>query len=474
MKGDFTRDTFHPVKHYSRVMMQQGRVTIDADPNEQTDILLHYLRTLARDLIGPYAGPVDDEGFQLGSDGKNRLTIGAGRYYVDGILVENDRDCLYDAQPYFTLPKDDPLLKDAVDQTGKMFWVYLDVWERHVTWIEDPSIRDAALNGVDTCTRSQVVWQIKSLPSPGTTIEDEGPVGATCRSPLDTLEPVGTGRLAARIDPGQKVEDLCVTPPDARYRGRENHLYRVEIHDDSASGTPTFKWSRENGSVVTPWLSTGGNDLRVTRARGFEAGNWVELSNETLDLQERPGLLVKLAKVEGDVLSVDPSTIPSGQTLALDPAAPHPKIRRWDQKRTDKLPLVGGAVEVKEGTDADPVWIDLENGIQIGFSGGGTYRTGDYWLIPARYAAGIEWSSTPDGAGHDVPDALPPHGVEHHYAPLGFIAWEGPNELKSWPCGCQFFPMSNCANVDRVAPLQLAAPAGARPSRAPKRRRGPR
>ena len=82
--------------------------------------------------------------------------------------------------------------------------MYLDARERHVTWIEDDSIRDAALNGADTCTRSQVVWQIKSLLSPGTTIDADGPVGATCRGPLDTLEPVGTGRLAARIDPGRR------------------------------------------------------------------------------------------------------------------------------------------------------------------------------------------------------------------------------------------------------------------------------
>ena len=31
MKGDFTRDTFDPAKHFSRVLMQQGRVTLDAD-----------------------------------------------------------------------------------------------------------------------------------------------------------------------------------------------------------------------------------------------------------------------------------------------------------------------------------------------------------------------------------------------------------------------------------------------------------
>ena len=38
MKGDFTRFSFDPAKHYSGVRMQQGRVQLDADWNEQQSI----------------------------------------------------------------------------------------------------------------------------------------------------------------------------------------------------------------------------------------------------------------------------------------------------------------------------------------------------------------------------------------------------------------------------------------------------
>src|SRR5258705_2200114 len=125
MKGDFTRDTFHRAKHFSRVLMQQGRVTLDADFNEQAAILLRYLRMLARDIIGPYAGPVEDTGFMLSyNKGDGRLEIGAGRYYVDGILVENEHQCSYDAQPNYPVPPDDRLLKR---RETNVFWVYLDV-----------------------------------------------------------------------------------------------------------------------------------------------------------------------------------------------------------------------------------------------------------------------------------------------------------------------------------------------------------
>ncbi len=33
MKADFSRNTFDPGKHYSRVLEQQGRVQVDADFN---------------------------------------------------------------------------------------------------------------------------------------------------------------------------------------------------------------------------------------------------------------------------------------------------------------------------------------------------------------------------------------------------------------------------------------------------------
>ena len=92
-KGDFTRDTFNPLdplKQFSRVLMQQGRVQLDADWNEQTDILLHYLRSLAADIIGPRGGP--DDGFEITHDPRSEqdFEIHKGNYYVDGILVENE------------------------------------------------------------------------------------------------------------------------------------------------------------------------------------------------------------------------------------------------------------------------------------------------------------------------------------------------------------------------------------------------
>lgn len=493
MKSDITRDTFDPRKHYSRVVAQQGRVTLDADGNEQTAILLHYLRAVVQDLIGPHAAPRSNAGFRLLVDENGELQIGAGRYYVDGILVENGGDCLYTDQPDYRLPDDDLLDRALREHPSETYWLYLDAWERHITWIEGDSIREKALGGPDTCTRAKVVWQVKALPIKvkdrprAATGEEaalsksewarlqrklrqttdagarqdierklgESPSGAAlvggtadvldlamldCDRPLADLESIGKARLAARVDPGHGPKNPCVTPPESKYRGAENQLYRVEIHRGGKSGVATFTWSRDNGSVVTPWLNTRGDDLDVGSARGFAAGNWIELSEDMGELQGRQGTLVRIAKVEGTTLSVDPDTI-SGP-IAWRPDLRYPKVRRWDQTQREDIVLVEGAVPVQEASAVKAVWIDLEDGVQIQFSPGGDYRTGDYWLIPARVATGdIEWEREVESDRTSPALFLPPHGIIHHYAPLGFVTWDD-DDLVVGGCRCEFDPIS--------------------------------
>jgi hypothetical protein len=65
MRGDFTRFTFDPKKRYSGVLMQQGRVQLDADWNEQQAIIGHRLATETEDLLGPSGAPEGSAGFQI-------------------------------------------------------------------------------------------------------------------------------------------------------------------------------------------------------------------------------------------------------------------------------------------------------------------------------------------------------------------------------------------------------------------------
>jgi hypothetical protein len=500
MKADITRDTFHAAKHFSRVISQQGRVTLDADSNEQTAILLHYLRTLASDLIGPFAAPIVNPGFKLTIDAGG-LHIGAGRYYVDGFLVENESSWSYSEQPFNPLPDDDALAKTITSKADASFWVYLDVWERHVSSLADATIREIALDGVDTCSRAQVIWQVRALDvaensfttkiqdqlkrlesrkatletqqnQPGIAPKKKARIAAQlakvnakidaveklklrigagpwtkedCAVPLSQLSRVSDALLGARLDPGLQIVDACITSPDSKYRGAENQLYRVEIHHGGVAGEATFKWSRDNGSVATEWLGTNGYDLQVASARGFDAGNWVELMDDVAELQGRPGLLAPLSKIQAGSLTVDKDRVANADVLKWNQDALNPLIRRWDHFATEDVKLTAdGSIPIVEtplGTPDDQAkWIELENGIQIQFAEGGEYRTGDYWLIPARVASGkIEWPP-PD---EDLTIQLPPRGILHHYAPLAFAIWaSGAGSLTA--CDCTFDPLSKC------------------------------
>jgi Family of unknown function (DUF6519) len=414
MKGDFSRWSFQPQRHYHGVLKQQGRVDLEADWNEQGAILNHRVESEALDVVGPSGAPQGNAGFLVQpAAGGASLIISAGRAYVDGILCENDQTNLdITAQP------DLPGFQRP--NTAGMYVAYLEVWERHITYLDDSEILETALGGPDTCTRAKTVWQVK--------LQQAGALGSgvTCATDVpsyDALIAPSTGALQAQAQP-TTTTDPCMVPATAGFRSLENQLYRVEIHNAGAgtavagSGTATFKWSRDNGSVVASWISppsgqtAGPNTLFVgsitqDNVLGFAAGQWVELSDDSRELNFNPGTLVQLTNVQGQVLTVDPATvIPSGGSLNLADYKLNPKVRRWDS---------AGATPATTGA-----WLNLENGVQVQFAGG-SYNIGDYWLIPARtLTAEIDW---PLESGNPISE--PPRGILRHYCKLAIVQFDG-------------------------------------------------
>lgn len=403
MKGDFTRSTFKPQKHYSSVRMQQGRVQIDADWNEQIEIQEHLDQTQARDVIGLCGVPKGSGGFAIGvsEDGAD-LTIAAGRIYVDGVLCENEQMVRFTQQP--DLPRTEPIKAPGT------YLVYLDVWQRHVTALEDDAIREVALGGPDTSTRTQTVWQVKLL-----RVGDPN-IAVNCATPFadwDRLVSGDRGRLSARAQPSAPSVNPCIIEPGAGYRRLENQLYRVEIHADSDSGQPTFKWSRDNGAIVKAWTAKSGDDLTISSpgrdtVLGFANGQWIELTDTTRELLGQPGTLVRLASAIGQTLTINPGTASGSVDFAQFTG--QPKVRRWDM--ADATGALAVTVPATNGG-----WIALEDGVEIKFDPTGPFVTGDYWLIPARTATGnVEWPFA---------EPQPPHGVEHHYCRLAILNFEG-------------------------------------------------
>jgi len=395
MKGDFTRNTFRPEKGYSSVRMQQGRVQVDADWNEQVDIQEHLRQIALRDIIGDCCIPDSEpDSFRVSANGDS-LNISPGRLYVNGVF------CQTEEEQTLPLPED-----------NGTYVVYLEVWEHHLTAIEDPEIREVALGGPDTATRTQTLCRARLAPADDDT---------TCTgdwSPQGNTDGLLTAFTAPEAD-----ATPCAVPASAGYTRLEPQLYRVEIHrsgDTAAGQLPTFKWSRDNGSILTEWLETNGDELIVAdlgpdNLLGFHDNRWIELGHDALDLDGTAGPLVEIIERNPDEsgrfrLRIDAhgQTVPDVQTVS------HPKIRRWDQDQ-DSNPASGDIDIVPNSA------IPLEGGIQVTFSDG-VYREGDYWFIPARTFVGdfigdIEWER--DAA--DQPLALPPHGVERHVCRLAVI-----------------------------------------------------
>ncbi len=398
MKGDFSRNTFDRRKHYTGVRLQQGRVQLDADWNEQADIVSYQRRTLATDIIGASGAPIQGGGFEITVDlASHTPRVSPGRYYVDGILCENEAPAPLplDQQPDLTLP---------LPTADGVYLAYLDVWQDGVTALDDPDLLELALGGPDTATRTRTVWQVKLQPLPA----NQAPPSAAGWQPDPRPRPT----LAAR----------------AAQAPLDNQLYRVEIHQagpvgsgDSPASAATFKWSRDNAaaaaSIENP-QNSGSTDARsivITaelgreQSGGFDPGQWVEVTDATRIANNQPGVLAKLKDVQGQILHVE------GWPNPDDPAPDLPNqpiLRRWDSD---------GAAKVTVPT-ANGGFLSLDGTVQVQFGGADpTFcRTGDYWLIPTRTAvAGVLW---PQAGTPPAPVAQLPLGIDHHYAILARLS----------------------------------------------------
>ncbi len=435
MKGDFTRSTFKPEKHYSSVRMQQGRVQLDADWNEQMDINSHRIEKEALDTIGPCGVPRDGGGFEIKIDtesGNENLIISRGSIYVDGILCENFRDIdvtLQEDLPDYTLPNGEGV-----------YLAYLDVWQRHITAVEDPQIREVALGGPDTATRIKTVWQAKLKKLDGYVTSPEEGRQIDCQA-LDSVWNTIKNKviekryvkLAAFTKQETPTKKPCTIFPKAGHRLLENQLYRVEIHIGGDLSEAKFKWSRDNGSVVFPieeFLKDNGNPTNKLKVKhlgkdktlSLKAGDWVEVLDDAMELSENPaGTLLQITEspdVAGRIISLK-------QPISGDDFKLHPRVRRWDQK--------SDAISVKPPSVSDP--IELEEGIHVRFSGN-NFKAGDYWIIPARTTTEntqetgkIEW---PQDESKDPPEPklMLPEGIVHHYCRLAVLQQDSDKKWK--------------------------------------------
>ncbi|MDP2832114.1 MAG: DUF6519 domain-containing protein [Pseudomonadota bacterium] len=395
MKTQISRDSFQPEQRYSGVYLQQGRMILDADWNELSDIEKARLVDALRDAIAGGAPRVG--GLKVFADpaGSANIRIQPGALYVEGVPARLDASAPLpvNAQPDYPI---------QADYSGQNFKLYADVWERSVSALEQSALMDAALHGADTATRSQTMLQVK-----------------WCANTLDPLNEVanpciGTAPLTLKLRLIASSGDTC-DPCSSQVKVDErlgNYLFRVEIHDyEPATQWLTLKWSRDNGAEAC---------AVAAMPAGFNQGDWVweYFDNDT-------------ERLLGNHFATNPLKLRGliKETCATPSGVNEPKtyVRQWDG--TIKVKLDSGALSGRDrgvalfagavGNQAQGranfaggvLKINLER-LELELSSSGKrFVPGDYWLAEVREAE--------DASGDTVLSAAPPRGVRHHYLFLG-------------------------------------------------------
>lgn len=470
MAGDYSRNTFDPTKHYTRVLQQQGRVQLDADWNENADNLMHRIVEETKDVIGPVGAPKYGGGFAVGkTQNGDDLTLSPGHMYVAGILCELDgsiaKIAVADGDTSLVLPQlvidgrklaqnqwlavtiagsatqytkisnvdpadrrvtfapaingggtaevrrattyfSQPDLAPGALANGQHL-AYLDVWERERSALDDENIREIALGGPDTARRMQTVWQVRLHSLDGSQ------TCAQAGEALTNAKPPTSGMLAARTAPVQGDTDPCDLPPTAGYRGMENQLYRIEIQRGgtlpaaNAADRPTFKWASDDASLEVAITNITTRDVKVHEVGKDELFRFK--NTQWVEIVDEASAREGRTNAMRKVANVDPAQLIV--QLAADPPISSGnglKLRRWNQQANADE----NGITVNDGS-----WITLEYGIQVRFADG-IYHSGDYWLVPARTAIhDILWPRFDD----NTPEYQPPRGIAHHYAPLARV-----------------------------------------------------
>jgi hypothetical protein len=294
-----------------------------------------------------------------------------------------------------------------------LYIVYVDLWERETTALDDPHLREVALGGPDTCTRLRNIAQVKLL-----SVATASPGTGLCAADFpewDHLVAPPTGTLNARAKPADTSPNLCQLPPTAGFQRVENQTYRVQIHQGGSDrSSSTIKWSRESASVATSIQNIAGSVITVSdvgkdEVLGFNDDDWVEITDDDSELN---GFSRPLLQID----TVNPATreITVKQSI---PALTNPsnlQLRRWDQS---------GASATPNGVAITTDFQDLESGVQVLLSEG-SYRTGDFWIIPARTSTGeLDWP--PFQIPNTNPIAQPPLGISHHFCRLAILTVSG-------------------------------------------------
>ncbi|HSZ60716.1 MAG TPA: DUF6519 domain-containing protein [Terriglobales bacterium] len=443
MGSDRARVTYDPKQQYRSVVMQQGRVTLEADWNEASQIASEELRRETLDFVGPCGTP--DNGYEilLSSSPSNApydFSILPGTMYVGGVRAHLLETVDYNSQTdWLDNGPEDPLWVSLSSLPGSPpisdEFVYLYLREQEVSAVEDQDLKDIALGGPDTAQRTRLLQRFVRVACGGsdcasglTAAETQwATLGLTFDSDTMRLKSSSTLEVSF-LNPAQN-QTPCQPQASGGYVDPDNQLIRVQIAGiDPASNNPQLIWGFDDASFLYRVDLDSGNNRLVFQSVPVDASHQ-PVKNQIVELLRTAAILPNgqyVASATGVVLQLDKNydpdqqsvAIPSGVTLPLDYTEYNQSppveagqlfLRVWQEM----IPAAQPGTAYPLGDTGVQVTLGLQ-------SPASEFHIGDYWMFAVRPA-------TPQTVYPERYENAPqpPDGPRLWACPLGVIAWNG-------------------------------------------------
>lgn len=444
MTIDRARKSFDPNRDWRAVLAQQGRVTLEADINEQAEIAAELLRKETVDIIGPVGTP--DGGYVLTTNGQD-ITVSAGTIYLAGLRL--------------TLPA-------PVNTASQPDWLDMPAWpaptgnniialvaiEQSVIGVEDNALLEVALGGPDSAGRLAILQHFLRIPSTASVCADTGaaiagaiaaqgfsydPVSCevTCNAQLlvTPIEPAGT--------PG-----TCDPTTSGGYLGADNQMIRISITDyDPAAKSGHFVWGYNNASFLYRATAGAGNSVvllsdPIDPDHAPGPNQAIEILATTVDLQDGPaphsaagGNFIAAGSGAVMILGSNPyATATRVLSLPESPGIPNGTLPFFVRIWQNQLAFTAGV--------ATPI-DDIGLAATITNPTGPAMGTRPFWQFAVRPATPqfiypARYQNSPQ----------PPEGPRQFLAALGIAGWSGNAFTMLADCSVAFLPLTQLQGCD--------------------------
>jgi Family of unknown function (DUF6519) len=466
MTADISRHSLRAAQKFTGVVRQQGRLPLDSDDTEDSDLAALMLRRMVTETICERGSP--DDGFRISAPTVANqaldFSISAGTFYLGGDRIASDGD-QYGRQPdwlTFTLDAPGPSLPAAGTQRTDLVWLY--AWEQTVTATEDSELFERALGGPDTTARRRTMWGVRVLEN----------VPDNCPEAFDDLvsrqfaggvldsngcEILSNARLTVGFTQLEPLEDLCRPNAQEGFLGARNETFRIQVTQPGR-----FVWGRDNAAplyrVQVTEDENGDRRRIVFLTLPRDEFGW-PLAGMTVELLRWGALLdnrEKVAEPQGLFLRVTNGFDPASNSVLVAADVP-PEWDAWFATAEGQA-----AINPRDENQAYfflRVWtgggagnavdhpMNVGNLVELGETGlTATFSTtgmaGDYWIVSAR-------PNTPTlVTPWALLDGAPPTGPRRLIAPLALLPWNGPVPRDPVDCRHRFRPLCEVGTCCRV------------------------